>query len=262
VTGISDIGELVERFKAVEDQNFSLFNYVNEINNEIEVHAEETVEYQQKIDVLKVDSVAAEEQRKSQLKHLEHQLTAYVEKSSVFQKQDEDITQITGDLTKGIENLVNILQTIARQRPSTPAKAVLAVTEDGEAHVETEQSASSQKRSEKLRQMIDFSLPREALGQVEVTDANLVQFLGLIEKKSNELLTLNYIINSPKKVTQLLDGSDGLMPSGGVAGLLGQGPTPQIGTVTIVAPSTGYFVLNSAMIMIPAKMHLTTTTVR
>ena len=35
-TGISDIQELVDTFIANEDQNFSLFNYVNEQNNEIE----------------------------------------------------------------------------------------------------------------------------------------------------------------------------------------------------------------------------------
>jgi hypothetical protein len=71
VTGISDIGELVERFKAVEDKNFSLFNYVNEINNEIESHAEEAINYQRKSDDLKIDSVTAEEERKTQLKSLE-----------------------------------------------------------------------------------------------------------------------------------------------------------------------------------------------
>merc|ERR1712196_665048 len=35
-TGITDINELVNTFIANEDQNFSLFNYVNEQNNEIE----------------------------------------------------------------------------------------------------------------------------------------------------------------------------------------------------------------------------------
>ena len=34
-TGITDINELVNTFIANEDQNFSLFNYVNEQNNEI-----------------------------------------------------------------------------------------------------------------------------------------------------------------------------------------------------------------------------------
>ena len=32
-----EIDKLVDRFIEVEDQNFSLFNYVNELNNEIEM---------------------------------------------------------------------------------------------------------------------------------------------------------------------------------------------------------------------------------
>ena len=35
-TGISDPDEFVTQFIKVEDQNFSLFNYVNELNTEIE----------------------------------------------------------------------------------------------------------------------------------------------------------------------------------------------------------------------------------
>ena len=34
-TGISKIDELVNTFIDAEDQNFSLFNYVNELNNEV-----------------------------------------------------------------------------------------------------------------------------------------------------------------------------------------------------------------------------------
>lgn len=71
VTQISDINELVERFKAVEDQNFSLFNYVNEINNEIELHAEEIVNLQGKLNQMKIETVAVEEERKKKLKTLE-----------------------------------------------------------------------------------------------------------------------------------------------------------------------------------------------
>jgi hypothetical protein len=73
VTGISDIGELVQRFIAVEDQNFSLFNYVNEINNEIELHAEEVIELQSKLNSMKVDAITADEERKKKMTTLEVQ---------------------------------------------------------------------------------------------------------------------------------------------------------------------------------------------
>lgn len=78
VTGISDIGELVQRFIAVEDQNFSLFNYVNEINNEIELHAEEVVALQAKLNSMKVEAVEAEEERKTRMGLLEVYFIRYL----------------------------------------------------------------------------------------------------------------------------------------------------------------------------------------
>ena len=40
-TGIEDIDLLVTKFIEVEDKNFALFNYVNELNNEIELLQEQ-----------------------------------------------------------------------------------------------------------------------------------------------------------------------------------------------------------------------------
>ena len=71
VTQIKDIGELVQKFKEVEDQNFSLFNFVNEVNNDIEIEAEGIVSVQRKIDHLKVEGIEAEEKRKVTMKVLE-----------------------------------------------------------------------------------------------------------------------------------------------------------------------------------------------
>jgi len=53
-TGISDPDEFVTQFIQVEDQNFSLFNYVNELNTEIEKLEEQIVETRNEIDRYKV----------------------------------------------------------------------------------------------------------------------------------------------------------------------------------------------------------------
>ncbi|KAI8914406.1 hypothetical protein EDD86DRAFT_199272 [Gorgonomyces haynaldii] len=232
VTGISDIGELVERFKAVEDQNFSLFNYVNEVNNEIELLAEEIVEYQRKINQLKIEAVEIEEKRQEEIKELEQELSVCVSKGNECNKQNEDLQLISNELTKAIEALIGSLQTAAKARPKSAPKQ-----QEGE-EVSPEAAASAQKRSERLRQLIDFSVPAENLGDDGVNENNLLQFLGLIEQKTNELLTLNHIVNSPKKAIQLVDNGD-FVSTAGVTGLLGQGPAAPIGNLSINAPSTG-----------------------
>jgi coiled-coil domain-containing protein 63/114 len=71
----------------VEDQNFSLFNYVNEINNEIEKMAEEIVEVQRKINSMKVENVAQEEERKKIMKGLEvNFITFHPSQILIFEK--------------------------------------------------------------------------------------------------------------------------------------------------------------------------------
>ncbi|KAI8895386.1 hypothetical protein BC833DRAFT_163593 [Globomyces pollinis-pini] len=246
VTGISDIRELVQRFIEVEDQNFSLFNYVNEINNEIELHAEDIVSLQARLNTMKIEAVAVEEERKKKLKVLEQALKATKEKTEHFDHQYNEIGLVLGDLTKGVETVISTLQTIAKQRPISAGKDRQGEPADGTAAEDNADgekrplTATGTKRAEKVRAMIDFPLPNDTLGAPGVSESNLIQFLGLIEQKANELLTLNFLVNSPKKSVQLTGDADGLaiIPAGGVAGLLGQGPTPQIGALSIIAPST------------------------
>ena len=48
-TGITHVEELVAAFVSAEDHNFSMFNYVNELNQEAEKLEEQTAELQQEI---------------------------------------------------------------------------------------------------------------------------------------------------------------------------------------------------------------------
>lgn len=139
-------------------------------------------------------------------------------------------------MTKGVESVITILQGIAKQRPAATTQS--ESQEDQQERPATANSAH--KRSEKVRAMIDFALPSDTLSVPGVTESNLIQYLGLVEHKANELLTLNFLVNSPKKAVQLTGDQEGLviMPAGGVAGLLGQGPTAHIGNLTIIPPST------------------------
>ncbi|KAJ1340734.1 hypothetical protein BSLG_004828 [Batrachochytrium salamandrivorans] len=103
VTGISNTGELVQRFKSLEDQNFSLFNYVNEVNNEIELHAKETMEIQKRTDTMRVDCVKIEETRRKEMCKLEESLNTANEKVVVHEKQCSDMVLILDDLRNSIE---------------------------------------------------------------------------------------------------------------------------------------------------------------
>jgi chromosome segregation ATPase len=75
-TGIDNIDELVQTFIDAEDQNFSLFNYVNELNNEIEKLDESIAEVRTDIDKYKGQGGQSDKQRKKLLKDLEDRLAA------------------------------------------------------------------------------------------------------------------------------------------------------------------------------------------
>jgi hypothetical protein len=131
-------------------------------------------------------------------------------------------------------------------------------------------------------------LGANGLGSGPINDQNLLSYLGLIEQKTNDLLTLYLLLNAPKKsagqqppATSGLDGSvvnpAGAVTAGGAGvvtgaptggemegqtapgtamwgaagtpaiaatatatgSLVGHGPNPPIGNISILAPSTG-----------------------
>ncbi|KAJ3411808.1 hypothetical protein HDV05_001707 [Chytridiales sp. JEL 0842] len=313
VTGTQDIKELVQRFKAVEDQNFSLFNYVNEVNNEIEKMAEEIVDIQTKIDGMKIENVAAEEEMKMKMKKLEESLSESNANCAMYEKQYNELTFDIQDMKGGIDHVVSLFQKVGaaaaakKSRPATateeqpseekPAAASNSeITGEEPTYEPTEEtgeipageelqptegdlpaedkSTTSAPQPEHQQQAPKSEPPKSEsptpaapskakaefvtavntlLGSHGVTDANLLSLMGLIEQKTNDLLTIHYVYNNTKRsgasaAPQPTGGEDKpegvkeapiVMPAGGVGGLLGQGPMVPVGSLSIIAPSTG-----------------------
>jgi predicted RNase H-like nuclease (RuvC/YqgF family) len=64
VTGVNSLDELVQRFKDVEEQNFSLFNYVNQVNNEVEKVSEELIRIQRQMESIAKENKESDLERK------------------------------------------------------------------------------------------------------------------------------------------------------------------------------------------------------
>lgn len=92
------------------------------------------------------------------------------------------------------------------------------------------------------------------LGNAGVTEANIMQYLGVIEQRANELLHMRTLLDTKatndweKKEIELLaqteddsafDPTATLGPKPEAQGLLGTGPQPQLGVISIQPPSTG-----------------------
>jgi DNA repair exonuclease SbcCD ATPase subunit len=84
-TEIPDLQQLVAKFLHSEDDNFSLFNYVNELHNEVEKLEDQNLELQTEIERMTSGS-KADQVRKKQLKGLEDQLRTEDEKCAKFEQ--------------------------------------------------------------------------------------------------------------------------------------------------------------------------------
>lgn len=191
-TGISDIDELVTTFINAEDQNFALFNYVNELNGECEKLEEQISDIKAEIEKYKGQGLNTDNQRKKILKDLEDRLARTEMKAEQYEKKYDAAMKTVNALKVGIQSIFTKIGC------NTPANM-------------------------------------EMLGNEGVTEANMMQYLGIIEQRTNEILQL-YAATQAREGTVDAQGN----PVPPVASILGQGPAVPAGrhTVSIQPPTT------------------------
>lgn len=185
-TGIEDTDTLVKSFIENEDRNFALYNYVNNMNTEIENLKDDIRRLKDEIELIKKEGVDSDVHRKEILNELEQKMV-----------------EVTDELT-----LVNKEYKASRRQLELLKPKVESVFKSIEC---------------------DRSSIAELLGiGVSIDDNNIMQYLGIIEQKCNELLQ-NKALEKIKKLNE----------SGGdisVDGLQGVGPQPAHGNFLIVPP--------------------------
>jgi coiled-coil domain-containing protein 63/114 len=145
-TNISDIDQLVQTFISAEDQNFALFNKVNDLSNEIEKLEEGIAEVQEQIKQYQGQGVNVDNQRKKILTALESKLTQTESKAQRYEKKHTEAMQTISALKDGIADIF--------AKVGAPSDAVVP----------------------------------EALNSAGVTESNMIQYLGWIEQRTQELL--------------------------------------------------------------------------
>jgi coiled-coil domain-containing protein 63/114 len=143
VTGITDIQEIINKFLEAEDQNFSLFNYVNDVNMEIERLEHANNNMRSMIEKYRGQGMTDDTQRKKTVRESEEKL----------QKTEKKIAEYAG-------------------------RAAVA-----ERHI-----AELKSGIQSIFARIGASSVDEMLGNQGVTDSNMMQYLGIIEQKTSEIL--------------------------------------------------------------------------
>ena len=175
-TGIDNIEELVQTFIDAEDQNFSLFNYVNELNNEVEKLEEQIAEIKTEIEKYKGQGGQNDRQRKKLLKDLEDRLASTEARAEQYEAKALKAIKTVSQLEQGIQSVF-----------------------------------------EKIK--CDKKALSDMLGTTGVTESNMMQYLGIIEQRTNDLLQVNQAQN--------------LEEGGEVVAVIGQGPAAPAGSTVI-----------------------------
>ena len=185
-TGIEDTDTLVESFIENEDRNFALYNYVNNMNTEIENLKDDIRRLKDEIELIKKEGVDSDVHRKEILNELEQKMVEVTDELTLVNKEYRASRRQLELLKPKVESVFNSIE-------------------------------------------CDRSSIAELLGiGVSIDDNNIMQYLGIIEQKCNELLQ-NKALEKIKKLNE----------SGGdisVDGLQGVGPQPAHGNFLIVPP--------------------------
>lgn len=144
-TGIYDINEIVTRFLEAEEQNFSLFNYVNDINSEIERLEHSIADMRNQIEKYRGQGMSTDTQRKKALRDLEEKLIRTEKKAEEYETRYQRAVRTISQLKNGIHSIF---------------------TRIGAASTSVE----------------------EMLGNQGVTESNMMQYLGIIEQRTSEIL--------------------------------------------------------------------------
>jgi len=144
-TGIYDINEIVTRFLEAEEQNFSLFNYVNDINTEIERLEHSISDMRSQIEKYRGQGMSTDTQRKKTLRDLEDKLLRTGNKAHEYEARYQTAARTITQLKNGIQSIF---------------------TRIGAASTSVD----------------------EMLGNQGVTESNMMQYLGIIEQRTSEIL--------------------------------------------------------------------------
>jgi len=109
-TGITDIDELVKTFIKNEDHNFSLFNYVNEQNNEVEKLDEQIQNLREEERKFAHESGEDVHQHKQILKELEAKLQNSESMAEKYEIRCQDLQRIIESLKRGIQSIYDKIE--------------------------------------------------------------------------------------------------------------------------------------------------------
>ncbi|CAF1644599.1 unnamed protein product, partial [Adineta ricciae] len=170
-----NLEKLVDKFIEVEDKNFALFNYVNELNNRVETLQEQISDTKREIRHFESQGVELESQRQNLLAKIERKRTQADTTGQDYEDKTQATKKTLDQCRTGVDSLFKKIGCDRRQ--------------------------------------IDSSLQSHE----GVTEDNISKYLGIIEERTNELLTAQAMINAKEQNMPLRERAPNLIGDGPAA---------------------------------------------
>lgn len=178
-TGIYDINEIITKFLEAEEQNFSLFNYVNDINSEIERLEHHIADMRNQIEKYRGQGMSTDTQRKKNLRALEEKLAKTEKKVEEYDARYQSAKRVLDQLKNGIHSIFTRIGASSNLVTSSTANTTAP---NGNANNNGTNGNNSGEGSG------TSTTYDEMLGNQGVTESNMMQYLGLIEQRTAEIL--------------------------------------------------------------------------
>merc|ERR1719181_2369095 len=127
--GLTSLEEAVERFIQMEEKNFSLFNFINEQNSEIERLELMVQGFKSQIEKYKGQGVSTDTQRKKILKALDERLNATDRKADEHETYQQSAARTINQLKAGITAIFSRLASGTTSNPEEEILVSQGVTE-------------------------------------------------------------------------------------------------------------------------------------
>jgi coiled-coil domain-containing protein 63/114 len=193
-TGIYDVNEIVAKFLEAEEQNFSLFNYVNDVNSEVERLEHHISDMRNQIEKYRGQGMSTDSQRKKNLRTLEEKLAKTDKKVEEYDQRYQSAKRVLDQLKNGIHSIFTRIGASSSLVGSSGANT--SAPTSGQPNASNNQVSSVSNNS--------ASAYDEMLGNQGVTESNMMQYLGLIEQRTAEILQA-YAASQASATGQSLD---------------------------------------------------------
>ncbi|KAL3668971.1 hypothetical protein V7S43_006259 [Phytophthora oleae] len=181
--GVDDYHELVEVYSRKEEENFALFRYVQSTNNEVEQLEDEKLALEREIQKLKSDMQDGSANARKRM------VDDLVETRQKILKENAEIERLRAAAAREFQPLARVVDRLYNALGCNDVMPPVVGASSSSSGSGSDNSKRTRKQSEdQLAMVARINSMNDLLAAHGITEGNILQFLAIIEQRSNDLI--------------------------------------------------------------------------